>query len=176
MSKSQVEQLVNEIKTGLGQCSSSRKDETRVMQTMLSDPTYEVQVYGKDGPVETYNPCKDFRAMCASIIATAANVSSVEAESMMNDYEVKKNEATAMINISKEFINTYMQTGRKLPLGARETSDISISAKRIPARVRPCPHKVGVNEDGTNRYARNPTTVGAHDSIRVFSPCPSWVK
>lgn len=176
MSKSQVELLVKEIKTGLGQCSSSRKDEVRVMQAMLSDPTYEVQVYGKDGPVETYNPCKDFRGMCASIISTAAHISSTEAENMMNDYDVKKSEATSMVNLSKEFLNTYMHTGRKLPLGAREASDISLSIKHVPARVRPCPHKVGVNEDGSNRYSRNPTTVGAHDSIRVYSPCPSWVK
>lgn len=174
--KSQVEQLVEEIKNGLGQCISSHKDEVRVMQAMLSDPTYEVQIYGKDGPTETYNPCKDFRSMCSSVIASTARVSLAEAESMMNDYSVKKSEASSMINISKEFVNTFLQTGRKLPLGARESSDIAISLKHIPAHTRSCPHKVGVNDDGSNRYARNPTTVGAHDSIRVYSPCPSWVK
>ena len=177
MSKSQVEVLVKEIKDGLSQCNSSRKDEIRVMQTMLSDPTYAVQVYDKNGPTgEMYNPCQDFRAMCASVIANVARINSAEAETMMSDYSVKKNEANTMVNISKEFMNTYLDTGRKLPLGGRETSDISLSRKHVPAKVRPCPHKVGVNEDGSNRYARNPTTVAAHDSIRVFAPCPSWVK
>lgn len=174
--KSQTEMLIEEIKTGLSSCSSSRKDEIRVMQTMLSDPDFEVQVYSKDGPVESYNPCKDFRAMCSSIISSAAHISSAEAENMMTDYEVKKSEASAMVNISKEFINTFLETGRKLPLGARETSDIALSRKHIPAHTRPCPHKVGVNEDGSNRYSRNPTTVGAHDSIKVYSPCPAWIK
>lgn len=174
--KSQVEMLVEEIKNGLDKCSSSRKDEVRVMQAMLSDPDYEVQVYTKDGPTETYNPCKDFRSMCASVIASTARVSSVEAESMMENYNVKKAEAASMVNMSKEFVNTFLKTGRKLPLGGREMSDISISQKHIPAHVRPCPHKVGVNEDGSNRYSRNQTSVGAHDSIKVYSPCPSWVK
>jgi hypothetical protein len=146
------------------------------MQAMLSDPSYEVQIYSKDGPTDTYNPCNDFRSMCSSIISSAARVSASEAEAMMSDYSVKKNEAASMVNLSKEFINTFLQTGRKLPLGGRETSDVALRAKHIPSKVRPCPHKVGVNEDGTNRYDRNPTTVGAHDSIRVYSPCPSWIK
>lgn len=176
MKDSQVEKLVTEIRENLSQCSSSRKDEVRVMQMMLSDPTYEVQVWGKDGPIDTYNPCKDFRGMCASIISTAAKVSGTEASGMMEEYQVKKGEAGSMVNISKEFMNTFLQTGRKLPLGARETSDISMSAKHVPARVRPCPHKVGINEDGSNMYARSPATVPAHDSIRVYSPCPPWVK
>ena len=173
---SQVDSLVEEIKRGLSQRSASRKDEVRVMQAMLSDPTYEVNVYGKEGVVDTYNPCKDFRSMCASIISSAARVSGAEAESMMSDYSVKKNEASSMVNISKEYINTYLHTGRKLSLGGREKSDISLSLKEVPAKVRPYPHKIGINEDGSNMYSRNPTTVEAHESIRVQAPCPSWVK
>lgn len=168
--------LIDEIKKNLSQRSASRKDEMRVMQTMLSDPSYEVNVYGKEGIVDTYNPCKDFRSMCSSVISNTARVPIAEAESMMNDYTVKKNEASSMVNISKEFINTYLHTGRKLPLGGREMSDISLSLKEVPAKVRPCPHKIGVNEDGSNMYSRNPTTVEAHESIRVQAPCPSWIK
>ena len=44
-----VNGLLEEISTGLSQVSSSRKDEIRVMQAMLSDPSYEVSIYGKDG-------------------------------------------------------------------------------------------------------------------------------
>ena len=171
-----VTNLLNEISTNLSQTSSSRKDEIRVMQAMLSDPSYAVSVYGRDGVEETYNPAEDFRSMCASVISHAAKVPAAEATQLMDGYAVSKAEATSMVNISKEFVNTFLKTGRKLPLGGREMSDISISQKHIPAHVRPCPHKVGVNEDGSNRYSRNPTSVGAHDSIKVYSPCPSWVK
>ena len=172
----QVNSLVEDIKKNLSQCSASRKDEMRVMQAMLSDPDYEVNVYGKTGVVDTYNPCKDFRSMCSSIISSAAKVPTAEAETMMNNYSVKKNEASSMVNISKEFINTYLHTGRKLPLGGREMSDISLTLKNVPAKVRPCPHKIGVNEDGSNMYSRNPTTVEAHESIKVQAPCPAWIK
>ena len=69
-----VAALLEEINGNLSQTSSSRKDERRVMQTMLSDPSYEVTVYGRDGAEGTYNPALDFRAMCASVISNAAKV------------------------------------------------------------------------------------------------------
>lgn len=171
-----VKGLLSEISTGLSQTSSSRKDEIRVMQAMLSDPSYEIDVYGKNGVEGTYNPCADFRSMCASVISNAAKVPAAEATQLMENYSVKKGEATSMVNISKEFVNTFLQTGRKLPLGAREASDISLSLKKVEASTRLYPTKVGVNDDGSDRYSKQPTTVPAHDSIRVHAPCPSWVK
>ena len=171
-----VKSLLDEISTGRSQTSASRKDETRVMQAMLSDDSYEVTVYSKEGSASQYNPAKDFKGMCASIISHAAKIPTAEAEQLMSDYQVSKNEATSMINISKEFINTFLQTGRKIPLGGRDTSDISISLKKVDANTRLYPHKIGVNDDGTDRYSKAPVVIPAHDSLKVQAPCPSWVK
>jgi len=171
-----VKGLIDEISTGLSQVSSSRKDEIRIMQAMLSDDKYSVSIYGKDGVEGTYSPAEDFRAMCASVISNAAKVPMAEATQLMEGYAVRKGEATAMVNISKEFVNTYLQTGRKLPLGAREKSDVSLSLKKVDASTRLYPQKVGVNDDGSDRYSKTATTVPAHESVRVHAPCPSWVK
>ena len=171
-----VNELVNEIQQNVSQRISSHKDEVRVMQAMLSDPSYEVTMYNNNGPVGTYNPCKDFRGMCASIISNAAKVPSAEATSMVDNYNVRKAEAEAMVGISKEFVHTYLHTGRKLPLGGHEKSNISFSLKEVPETIRSCPHKVGVNDDGSSRYSRKPTTVKAHESVRTYAPCPDWVK
>ena len=176
MSNNTVTALIEDINTNLKQISSSRKDETAIMQAMLSDPNYEVNIYGKDGIEGIYNPTNDFRGMCASIISNAAKVPLAEATQLMSDYNVRKSEATSMVNISKEFVNAYLQTGRKLPLGAREKSDISLSIKKVDATTRMYPQKVGVNDDGTDRYSKTPTVIPAHESIRVHAPCPSWVK
>ena len=166
-------ELIDEIKKNLSQKNASHKDEVAVMQAMLSDPTYEVAVYKKDGPVGTYNPCKEFRGMCASIIESTTKIPAAEAQAVMENYSVKKSEADAMVGISKEFIHTYLATGRKLPLGGRETSDVSLSPKSIPESVRSCPRRVGGAGDG---YSRVPTTIPAHNAVRVHAPCPSWVK
>lgn len=171
-----VKGLLEEISNNLSQKSASRKDEIRIMQSMLSDPSYEVSIYGKDGIEDTYNPTNDFRSMCASVMTHTARIPMAEANQLMSDYQVSKSEAGSMINISKEFINTYIQTGRKLPLGPRETSDISLSQKKVEASTRLYPQKIGVNDDGSDRYSKTPTTIPAHDSIRVHAPCPSWVK
>ena len=146
------------------------------MQAMLSDSDYEVTIYGKDGAEGIYNPTNDFRSMCASIMSNAAKIPMSEAEQLMNDYNVKKSEASSMVSLSKEFVNTYLQTGRKLPFGGRETSDISISIKHNPSTTRTYPMKVGVNDDGTDRYTKQPTTIPAYDSAKVHASCPPWVK
>lgn len=171
-----VTALIDEINDNLSQTSSSRRDETRMMQAMLSDPSYEVSIYGRDGIEGTYNPTNDFRSMCASIISNVARVPLAEANQLMTDYSVRKAEASSMVNISKEFVNTFLKTGRKLPLGAREKSDVSLSLKSVEATTRMYPQKIGVNDDGTDRYSKTPTTIPAHESIRVHAPCPSWVK
>lgn len=171
-----VKELLQEISVNLSQKSSSRKDEVRIMQAMLSDPSYEVSIYGKDGIEGTYNPTADFRTMCASVMANTAKIPMAEATQLMNNYNVRRAEATSMVNISKEFVNTFLKTGRKLPLGPRETSDVSLSLKKIEASTRMYPQKIGVNDDGSDRFSKTPTVVPAHDSIRVHAPCPSWVK
>ena len=166
-------ELIAEIKKNLSQQNASHKDEVAVMQSMLSDPSYEVAVYKKDGPVGTYNHCKEFRGMCSSIIESTTKIPAAEAQAVMENYSVKKSEADAMVGISKEFIHTYLATGRKLPLGGRETSDVSLSPKSIPESVRSCPRRVGGAGEG---YSRVPTTIPAHNAVRVHAPCPSWVK
>ena len=171
-----VTELVNDIKSNLSQKSASRKDEIKVMQAMLNDTSYEVNIYGKDGAEGVYTPAKDFRNMCANIISKAAKISASEATNLVDKYEVTKSDATTMVDVSKEFINTYIHTNRKLPLGAREFSDVSISLKTVPESTRLYPTKVGVNDDGTDRYSKTPTTVPAHESVRVIAPCPVWVK
>lgn len=171
-----VNELINEIKTNLSQQSASNQDEVRVMQSMLNDPTFEVGIYAKDGQVGTYNPCQDFRGMCASVVSGIAKVPVSEAEALSSNYEIKKSDAASMVRISKEFVNTYVQTGRKLPLGGRDTSNVSLSQKHVEAGTRSYPKKVGVDESGVDIYEKAPTEVKAHDSIRVHAPCPTWLK
>ena len=175
-SVSTVKSLLDEISSNLSQKSASRKDEIRIMQTMLSDTSYQVNVYGKDGIESVYNPAEDFRDMCASVMSHAAKIPMAEATQLMDGYQVSKNEAASAINISKEFVNTFLKTGRKLPLGAREKSDVSLIRKEVAASTKLYPQKIGVGDDGSDIYSKTPTTIPAHESIRVQAPCPSWIK
>ena len=173
---STVSELVKEIKDNLSQVSSSTKDEVRIMQAMLNDKEYEVGVYTNTGLKETYNPAKDFRGMLSGIVSSTTKISKEEAASLVDAHEVTKAEASTMINVSKEFINTYISTGRKLPLGGREKHNIALSARDTEETIKTYPKKVGVNEDGTDRYETASRKVPAYVAAKIYSPCPDWVK
>ena len=176
MASETVNSCIEDIKKNLTQKGSSKKDEARVMKAMLSDTSYRVGVYGKDGLESEYCPAEDYKNMCAEIIADATRISTAEATKLIEKRDASKNESEAMVRLSKEFINTYITTDRKLPLGPREHSDISLIRKEVPETTKSYPRKVGVNEDGTNRYSKVPTTVPAHITIKVQSGCPTYKK
>ncbi len=170
-----VKDLIKEIKTNLSQVSSSQKDETRIMRAMLNDKDFEVDIYEKEGKVGTYCPAKDVRSMIANVVSATTKITNEEASVLVENYEFKKSDAETFVNVSKEFVNTYLQTGRKLPLGGREKSNVSLVIKDIKEQARRFPRKVGVNPDGTAKYDNGVVNVGSYESIKVIAPCPSWV-
>ena len=109
-------------------------------------------------------------------VAEDTQISKAEADDLAANYEFKKSDAESLVGISKEFINTYLTTGRKLSLGGREKSNISLTEKKIEETIRMYPKKVGVNSDGSDRYEKVQTKVPAYNSIKVIAPCPKWVK
>lgn len=172
-----VRELVKSIDQNRTQVSASAKDEVAVMRAMLNDPTYKVDVYGKSGVEGQYCPNEEAKALAANILKGAANLTGNEAAELANNYEFGKQDAVIMVGISKEFVNTYLETGRKLPLGGRESSDISIQKKVKEETVSSFPVKTGVNSDGTDKYEHTQgRVIPAHGSLKVSSPCPPWVK
>lgn len=173
---SKVQELVLEVKTNLSQTSSSQRDEIAVMRSMMNDTSYEVGIYSTEGMVGVYCPAKEVRNTFASVLSSAAKVPMQEATKLMDNYEFKKPDAATMVDLSKEFINTFLQTGRKLPLGSREKSNVSLSLKQVEATTRSYPKKVGIAADGSPKYEKANTSVPEHQSIKVHASCPAWVK
>lgn len=173
---SKLDDLVNEIKVSLTQTASSNKDEERVMRLMLNDRDFKVDIFDKEGKVDEYSPAEDVRGLISSVISNTTKISLDEAKNLANDYDFKKAETQSFIRIGKEFINTYLQTGRKLPLGSRELSDVSLSLKNVEGGIRKYPRRVGVNPDGTPKYEPGEAYVKPHQSIRVHASCPPWVE
>ena len=90
--------------------------------------------------------------MIAGIIASTTKMPKVEAQAVVENYEVKKSDASTMVTLSKDFFNSALRTGRKINFGATEKSDISIQLKEIPETQKKFPMKTGMNDDGTFRY------------------------
>jgi hypothetical protein len=175
MEKEKVQVLIDEIKGTITQVTSSRKDEVRVMRAMMNDSSYEVGIYSKEGKVDAFNPSKAIRTMVASAMSGSAKIPQNEASALMENYEFKRAEAEALVDVSKEFINTYVHCGRKIQLGGREKSDVSLSLKEIEAGNRPYPKQVGVDANGNKMFTRGEAFVPGYESLKVYAPCPTWV-
>ena len=164
-----VQELIQDIKDNLKQKSASRRDEEAVMRAMLNDRSFIVKDYSTQ---ETHCPATEYRDMIAGIIASTTKMPKVEAQAVVENYEVKKSDASTMVTLSKDFFNSALRTGRKINFGATEKSDISIQLKEIPETQKKFPMKTGMNDDGTFRYEKNETTIPAHEGLKVSSPCP----
>lgn len=171
-----VQDLVKEIKASITQTTASRKDEIQVAKAMLNDKEYQVGVYAKDGTVTQYNPSGAMRDFAATAMSKAAKIPAAEAKALMENHEFGKSEAENVVGFAKEFLNTYMHTGRKISLGGRENSDISFSLKQVPAGTRHFPMVKGIDEKGKKITEIGETYVPAYESAKVFAPCPDWKK
>ena len=177
-----VTELIDEINksrqkdNGTVYNTKSQKDEVLVMKTMLNDTSYKVNVYGPNGVEDTYCPSEEARNMMAGIISEATGMRQAESDIVMKNYEFRNSDAKSMVNLSKEFVNTYLNTGRKLPLGGRERSNVSLLKKVIPGGIVKYPVKVGEDKDGKAICEPKETYIGEYESIKVVAPCPSWIK
>lgn len=164
-----VKDLIKQINSGLTQVSASKKDEIKIMTAMLNDRDFKIS-FEEDGKPFEYCIANDMREMVGSIISDAVKLPALEAMKLAENYEFKKAEASTLVDLSKDFVNTYLQTGRKLPLGPSVSTHISLSKKEVPASTRRYPIKVGVNPDGTGRYDHMAANVKPYESIRVHVP------
>ena len=163
-----VKNVVKEIKNNLVQKSASRKDEVAVMKAMMNDPGYTVDVYDKKGKCGEVQPSKELRKIVSSAVSSTTKMPLKEAAALVDNYEFSKGDANSLIEVSKEFVNTYLQTGRKLPLGGRITSNIEIMWRDIEEKNARVPARDG-KPAGT-------TKVPAHGGLKTFNKCPKWLK
>lgn len=171
-----IPEAINDIKSNLKQRSASTKDEVTIMQSMLNDKDYSVEVYRKNGKNYLFCPAKEFRTMISGIVSNTTKINKEEATALVESYDFKRNEAQTLIDVSKEFINTYLDTGRKLKLGGRKDSDVSLIKKDYEAGLRRYPSRIGIGEDGKTVIEPKEIWVDSYSGVKASSPCPSWVK
>ncbi len=174
---SELNTLLKDISTNLSQKSASQKDEVKVMQTMLNDRSYVADVYNNDGTkAYSYCPAADARDMIGSVIAATAKISKDEAATLADAHDFTKSEATSMVGISKEYVNVYMHTGRKLPFGNREDCSISLIGEQLGETSKRYPKKVGIDGDGKAIYENAEKKIPAHLHVKASGSCPGWKK
>lgn len=129
-----VNNTITELQQSCTRKSVSEYAEIETMKSMLNDENYIVNIYNSRKPeqVGEYNPSTNIRSHLAIIFSKAASISYNEALNIINSYEFTNNDASAFVNLSKEFINTYLMVGRPLNMGGRDRSNITLIQKQVP--------------------------------------------
>lgn len=156
--------------------TTSQKQEVLVCNAMMNDTSYEVPVYSGSGYQGVYNPAQSFRRVLSSSMSHMTGMSRVETDKLVKNYKFSPAEATEILNFSKEFIHTYLHTGRKLPLGGREKSNISLKLKSIQPGFVSYPVKVGEDKNGHPICESKEAYVGGYETVKVYGPWPQWCK
>ena len=162
-------QTIEDIKSNVKQHSASTKDEITVMQE------YESTIYKNSGKTETFAPGREFRGMISDIMSSAAKINKVEAEKLVDGYDFRRSQAEVMVGVAKDFIVNYCDTGRKIKLGGREDSNVSLMKKDYPAGMRRYPTRIGTNTDGSAIMGVGEVWVDGYSGIKASSPCPPWI-
>jgi hypothetical protein len=170
-----LKETIENIKQNVHQHPASVKDEATVMQAMLNDRDYEVEIYKKNGQNEMYAPGREFRGMLTNITAAATKIGKEEAAGLIDKYEIRRSDAETMVGVTKEFLYKYTETGRKFKLGGRKDMNVSLVRKEYGPGVRRYPTKLGTDENGNTIMGVGEVMVDGYAGIKASSPCPPWV-
>lgn len=158
------QEVFNEVKAGVKQKSASKKDEITIMKALMNDSNYSTKIYGTKDGIDTYYPSQELRKVFANAVSDITKIPNKEATELVKNYEFTKADAQTMVNFSKEFTYNYLQTGRKLPLGGRLTSDVELIWKNIAAREANIPSK-----------SNESVIIPEHGGVRAINKAPNWI-
>lgn len=160
--------LMAEIReTTKKQKSASRVDEIRVMRTMLNDPDFSVSIYDKNkGLIGSRCPREEAVKFIAGISSTITGLDSKSTEELANNYEFTKKDAIFLIENGRDFNQTYLSTGRKLPIVQGSDSEAAIFYRPVASKEKTVPN----NSTGE----KNTTTVPAYNKVICRSKCPKY--
>lgn len=139
---SEMKNMITEIKKQVSDISINKADEVRVMKCMLNDPEYTVGVYEKKaGYVGERCPYKEARTFVKNMIMGATGLDGADSQHLADNYEFQKRDAVFLLDNMKDFVQTYMNTGRKLNIMQTGATEADIFTKAIPATEKSVPDK-----------------------------------
>lgn len=151
------------------QKSQSIVDENRVMRSMLNDPNYVVGIYDKKkGKIGQRCPREEAVTFVAESTAAITGLDKKTSKELANKYEFTKKDATFFLNNTRDFMGTYLKTGRKINIVQGEDCECSLLLKPVPSKEKLVPN--GTNGD------RVKTIVPAFNKIISKSKAPVYIQ
>lgn len=161
-----MKELMAEIKeTTKKQKSANKIDEIRVMRAMLNDPDFQISIYDKNkGYIGSRCPHENATEFVANVCSAVTGIDNKSASELASNYEFTKKDAIFMLETSRDFTNTYLETGRKINILQGADRQAEIFTRPIDAKEKQIP-----GSDQT-------TTVSSYTKIICRSKNPKYNK
>lgn len=169
--KSEMEQLIEEIKKVTEtQTSINKADELRVMTTMLNDPEFSIGVYDKKlGYIGQRSPHEEAVKFVGDIIQRATGLEKKDSQHLASELEFTKRDANFLINNMKDFITTYVSTGRKINMIQSDSTEANLYTKNMAASTKTIPNKDNPKDTKT-------ITTSPYVKLVSQSKCPKYTE
>lgn len=156
--------IMDEIKETTKKAKAASKvDEIRVMRGMLNDPDFSISIYDKNkGMIGSRCPREEAVKFAANVSSSITGLDIKSATEIANGYEFTKKDAIFLIDNAKDFVSTYLETGRKLPIVQSATTEASLIVRHVDEKTKPVPNGTGT------------TTIPAYDKVVSKSKCPKY--
>ena len=102
-------EVISNVTKNVKQKSASKKDEITIMKALMNDTDYSTKIYGTANGVDINYPSRELRKVVAGAVSNITKLPIKEATELADKYEFTKTDAQAMVNLSKEFVYTYLQ-------------------------------------------------------------------
>ena len=169
--KSEMEQLIEEIKKVTEtQTSINKADELRVMTTMLNDPEFSVGVYDKKiGYIGQRSPHDEAVKFVGDVIQRATGLDKKDSQHLASELEFTKRDANFLIGNMKDFLATYVSTGRKINIMQTGSTEANLFTKEIGSSTKTIPNKDNPNDTKT-------ITTSPYTKLVSQSKCPKYTE
>lgn len=130
-----VNEVIKKYEEAAASSRANKGAEIEVMQAMLNDKEFVVNVYqsGSGEPTSTVNPRANAVQLASSIIQSTG-ISKDESQSLAENIEFDKKSAEAVVNISKDFLATYLPIGKKFEI-AGEKLNVGLTFKHVEEKT-----------------------------------------
>jgi hypothetical protein len=122
--------------------SINRLDEVNVMRGMINDPGFSVAVYDKkNGYIGQRCPREEAVGFVKNIIAGATGLDARDSLHLAEHYQFTKRDAVFLLDNMRDFLTTYLDTGRKINILQSETGEAAVYLKQVDKKTKIIPDK-----------------------------------
>lgn len=169
MAKSELEQLVYDIRKSTSQTAINKVDEVRVMTSMLNDADFSLGVYDRtQGYIGQRCPHDEAVKFVKNIINGATGLDNKDSMHLAQNYEFTKKDANFLLGNMRDFMTVYMNTGRKINIIQSANTDASLFVKEVKATEKLVPDK-----DNPGCTKKVPTL--GYTKLVSSSKCPRYL-